>query len=254
MLCISSTANGNDSKKFKGDIRSPGIPSRVIHMRKLPDDINEAEVISLGLSFGKVTNLLMLKGKNQVSVLTCISIPELIHLIQAQGLQQNCEMSGGSLRSGLRTTGSLALAGNGGGSSSRQVLSRKEHVVLFRDGFSYCILLCVQAFIEMNTEDAAQAMVSYYASVTPVIRNHPIFLQYSNHQELKTDNSPNQVVSHVHVVCILLNCSQPFLLRCTLVEGHKRSCKPTYGLDSRTLHSDSFLFCLLEALSKVFEA
>uniref|UniRef100_A0A674DW01 Polypyrimidine tract binding protein 1b n=1 Tax=Salmo trutta TaxID=8032 RepID=A0A674DW01_SALTR len=108
------SSNGNDSKKFKGDIRSPGIPSRVIHMRKLPDDINEAEVISLGLSFGKVTNLLMLKGKNQ-------------------------------------------------------------------------------AFIEMNTEDAAQAMVSYYASVTPVIRNHPIFLQYSNHQELKTDNSPNQV-------------------------------------------------------------
>uniref|UniRef100_A0A8C7P3P0 Polypyrimidine tract binding protein 1b n=1 Tax=Oncorhynchus mykiss TaxID=8022 RepID=A0A8C7P3P0_ONCMY len=112
MTC--AAANGNDSKKFKGDIRSPGIPSRVIHMRKLPDDINEAEVISLGLSFGKVTNLLMLKGKNQ-------------------------------------------------------------------------------AFVEMNTEDAAQAMVSYYASVTPVIRNHPIFLQYSNHQELKTDNSPNQV-------------------------------------------------------------
>ncbi|XP_014005076.1 polypyrimidine tract-binding protein 1 isoform X1 [Salmo salar] len=113
-IMTSAAANGNDSKKFKGDIRSPGIPSRVIHMRKLPDDINEAEVISLGLSFGKVTNLLMLKGKNQ-------------------------------------------------------------------------------AFIEMNTEDAAQAMVSYYASVTPVIRNHPIFLQYSNHQELKTDNSPNQV-------------------------------------------------------------
>uniref|UniRef100_A0A4W5RG79 Polypyrimidine tract-binding protein 1 n=1 Tax=Hucho hucho TaxID=62062 RepID=A0A4W5RG79_9TELE len=107
-------ANGNDSKKFKGDIRGPGIPSRVIHVRKLPNDINEAEVISLGLPFGKVTNLLMLKGKNQ-------------------------------------------------------------------------------AFIEMNTEDAAQTMVSYYSSVTPVIRNHPIFMQYSNHKELKTDNSPNQV-------------------------------------------------------------
>lgn len=65
MLCI--PANGNDSKKFKGDIRSPGIPSRVIHVRKLPSDINEAEVISLGLPFGKVTNLLMLKGKNQVN-------------------------------------------------------------------------------------------------------------------------------------------------------------------------------------------
>uniref|UniRef100_A0A8C1ND32 Polypyrimidine tract-binding protein 1 n=1 Tax=Cyprinus carpio TaxID=7962 RepID=A0A8C1ND32_CYPCA len=107
-------ANGNDSKKFKGDIRSPGIPSRVIHVRKLPNDINEAEVISLGLPFGKVTNLLMLKGKNQ-------------------------------------------------------------------------------AFLEMNTEESAQTMVSYYSSVTPVIRNHPIYMQYSNHKELKTDNSPNQV-------------------------------------------------------------
>ncbi|XP_066551912.1 polypyrimidine tract-binding protein 1b isoform X2 [Amia ocellicauda] len=110
----SGAANGNDSKKFKGDIRSPGVPSRVIHVRKLPNDINEAEVISLGLPFGKVTNLLMLKGKNQ-------------------------------------------------------------------------------AFLEMNTEEAAQTMVSYYSSVTPVIRNHPIFMQYSNHKELKTDNSPNQV-------------------------------------------------------------
>ncbi|XP_064197449.1 polypyrimidine tract-binding protein 1-like [Anguilla rostrata] len=108
------SANGNDSKKFKGDIRSPSIPSRVVHVRKLPNDINEAEVISLGLPFGKVTNLLMLKGKNQ-------------------------------------------------------------------------------AFLEMSTEETAQTMVTYYSSVPPVIRNHPIFMQYSNHKELKTDNSPNQV-------------------------------------------------------------
>ncbi|XP_056151199.1 polypyrimidine tract-binding protein 1a isoform X4 [Lampris incognitus] len=111
---IMSSANGNDSKKFKGDIRSPGVPSRVVHVRKLPNDINEAEVISLGLPFGKVTNLLMLKGKNQ-------------------------------------------------------------------------------AFLELNSEECAQTMVSYYSSVTPVIRNHPIYMQYSTHKELKTDNSPNQV-------------------------------------------------------------
>uniref|UniRef100_A0A3Q3JJF6 RRM domain-containing protein n=1 Tax=Monopterus albus TaxID=43700 RepID=A0A3Q3JJF6_MONAL len=107
-------ANGNDSKKFKGDVRSPGVPSRVVHVRKLPSDINEAEVIGLGLPFGKVTNLLMLKGKNQ-------------------------------------------------------------------------------AFLELNSEECAQTMVSYYSSVTPVIRNHPIYMQYSTHKELKTDNSPNQV-------------------------------------------------------------
>lgn len=59
-------ANGNDSKKFKGDLRGPNVPSRVLHIRKLPIDITETEVISLGLPFGDVTNLLMLKAKNQV--------------------------------------------------------------------------------------------------------------------------------------------------------------------------------------------
>ncbi|XP_060702307.1 polypyrimidine tract-binding protein 1-like isoform X6 [Hemiscyllium ocellatum] len=106
--------NGNDSKKFKAENRTSGIlPSRVIHIRKLPNDVTEAEVISLGLPFGKVTNLLMLKGKNQ-------------------------------------------------------------------------------AFIEMNSEEAANTMVSYYSTVTPYLRSHPIYIQYSNHKELKTDNSPNQ--------------------------------------------------------------
>uniref|UniRef100_A0A087XK07 Polypyrimidine tract binding protein 1 n=1 Tax=Poecilia formosa TaxID=48698 RepID=A0A087XK07_POEFO len=106
-------ANGNDSKKFKGDIRGPSLPSRVIHIRKLPSDITEAEVISLGLPFGDVTNLLMLKAKNQ-------------------------------------------------------------------------------AFLEMNSEEAAQNMVGYYSTMMPVIRHQPVYLQFSNHKELKTDNSPNQ--------------------------------------------------------------
>ncbi|KAG2466982.1 PTBP1 protein, partial [Polypterus senegalus] len=106
------TANGNDSKKFKGD-RSPCIPSRVLHIRKIPIEVSEAEVISLGLPFGKVTNLLMLKGKNQ-------------------------------------------------------------------------------AFIEMASEEAAITMVNYYTTAAPHLRNQPVFIQYSNHRELKTDNLPNQ--------------------------------------------------------------
>lgn len=63
-----SAANGNDSKKFKSNSRSAGIPSRVIHIRKFPIDVTEGEVISLGLPFGKVINLLMLKGKNQAFI------------------------------------------------------------------------------------------------------------------------------------------------------------------------------------------
>uniref|UniRef100_A0A3B5LID4 RRM domain-containing protein n=1 Tax=Xiphophorus couchianus TaxID=32473 RepID=A0A3B5LID4_9TELE len=103
----------SSDKKFKGDIRGPSLPSRVIHIRKLPSDITEAEVISLGLPFGDVTNLLMLKAKNQ-------------------------------------------------------------------------------AFLEMNSEEAAQNMVGYYSTMMPVIRHQPVYLQFSNHKELKTDNSPNQ--------------------------------------------------------------
>lgn len=111
-----SKGNGNDSKKFRGD-RSPCSPSRVLHVRKIPSDISETEVISLGLPFGKVTNLLMLKGKSQ-------------------------------------------------------------------------------AFIEMASEEAAVTMVNYYTAVTPHLRSQPVYIQYSNHRELKTDNLPNQARAH----------------------------------------------------------
>ncbi|KAG9486589.1 hypothetical protein GDO78_006780 [Eleutherodactylus coqui] len=107
-----ATANGNDSKKFKGD-RSPCSPSRVIHIRKIPNDVTEADVISLGVPFGKVTNLLMLKSKSQ-------------------------------------------------------------------------------AFLEMASEEAAITMMNYYTPITPHLRSQPVYIQYSNHRELKTDNLPNQ--------------------------------------------------------------
>lgn len=41
-------------------------PSRVVHIRNIPNDVSETEVIHLGIPFGKVTNVLVLKGKNQV--------------------------------------------------------------------------------------------------------------------------------------------------------------------------------------------
>lgn len=86
-------ANGNDTKKFKGDVRSPGVPSRVVHVRKLPSDINEAEVIALGLPFGKVTNLLMLKGKNQVGTGSCCTKPVYLVFLGEISLQALKETS-----------------------------------------------------------------------------------------------------------------------------------------------------------------
>lgn len=47
-----------------------GKPSRVIHIRNIPNDVTEAEIIHLGIPFGRVTNVLVLKGKNQVNTHT----------------------------------------------------------------------------------------------------------------------------------------------------------------------------------------
>ncbi|XP_030624389.1 polypyrimidine tract-binding protein 2 isoform X4 [Chanos chanos] len=107
------TSNGSDSKKLRVEDRMDAPPSRVLHIRKLPNEVTETEIIALGLPFGKVTNILTLKGKNQ-------------------------------------------------------------------------------AFLELGTEEAAMTMVNYYTAVTPHVRNVPIYIQYSNHKELKTDNAGNQ--------------------------------------------------------------
>lgn len=55
-------------------------------------------------------------------------------------------------------------------------------------------LFVLQAFIEMASEEAAITMVNYYTTATPHVRNQPVYIQYSNHRELKTDNLPNQGV------------------------------------------------------------
>lgn len=57
-----------------------------------------------------------------------------------------------------------------------------------------CLL---QAFLEMASEEAAVTMVNYYTPVTPHLRSQPVYIQYSNHRELKTDNLPNQAVSTI---------------------------------------------------------
>ena len=51
---------------MKLDTKNTGAPSRVIHIRNIPNEVTEAEIVHLGIPFGKVTNVLVLKGKNQV--------------------------------------------------------------------------------------------------------------------------------------------------------------------------------------------
>ncbi|XP_049514557.1 polypyrimidine tract-binding protein 1 isoform X7 [Dermacentor silvarum] len=105
--------NNNDAKKVKLDtggkvVVGSGKPSRVVHIRNIPNDATDTDIVHLGVPFGKVTNVLQLKGKNQ-------------------------------------------------------------------------------AFLEMADESSAIAMVDYFAKASPTVRGRVVYVQFSNHRELKTD-------------------------------------------------------------------
>lgn len=61
--------NNNDAKKVKlnnGDQTENGggggnSPSRVVHIRNIPSDVSETEIVHLGIPFGRVSNVLVLK-------------------------------------------------------------------------------------------------------------------------------------------------------------------------------------------------
>ncbi|XP_063361186.1 polypyrimidine tract-binding protein 2 isoform X4 [Cydia amplana] len=103
--------NNQDSaaKKVKLE-QNVGKPSRVIHIRNIPNETTEAEIIQLGLPFGRVTNVLVLKGKNQ-------------------------------------------------------------------------------AFLEMAEEISAVAIVAYFGGCVAQLRGRAVYVQFSNHKELKTDQT-----------------------------------------------------------------
>lgn len=41
-------------------------PSRVLHVRNLPPDTSESEIMSLANKFGQVTNMILMRNKRQV--------------------------------------------------------------------------------------------------------------------------------------------------------------------------------------------
>lgn len=102
--------DANDAKKAKY-VENP--PSRVVHIRSLPNDVSESDVIQLGMPFGKMSNCLLLSSKNQ-------------------------------------------------------------------------------AFLEFEDESCAVNMVTYFETNSALVRQKSCYVQYSNHQQLKTDPSNMQ--------------------------------------------------------------
>lgn len=69
-----SSANGSADPNVNQDIKKSRLdntqlnkqqPSRVVHLRNIPNQLSEHEVIYLGLSFGLIKNVLFLRSKNQ---------------------------------------------------------------------------------------------------------------------------------------------------------------------------------------------
>ncbi len=108
---LMSPGNNNEAKRVHLDSKQGQNPlSKVIHIRNIPSDVTEAEVIHLGIPFGRVTNVLVLKGK-------------------------------------------------------------------------------YQAFLEMEDQSSAVAMVNYFTNCAATWRERSVHVQFSTHLELKTDQT-----------------------------------------------------------------
>uniref|UniRef100_A0A8C6UC50 Polypyrimidine tract binding protein 2 n=1 Tax=Neogobius melanostomus TaxID=47308 RepID=A0A8C6UC50_9GOBI len=156
-------SNGSDSKKLRVDDPTP---SRVLHIRKLPSDVTDTEVIALGLPFGKVTNILTLKGKNQ-------------------------------------------------------------------------------AFLEMSSEESAVTMMNYYSTVSPLVRHSPVFIQFSNHKELKTDSTNQRTQAVLQAVSAVQSSSSPTT---ELSELLSAPCSPVL----RIIIENMFYPVTLDVLQQIF--
>lgn len=59
--------------------------------------------------------------------------------------------------------------------------------------------LVLQAFLEMADELSASTMVTYFTSCMAQLRGHAVYVQFSNHKELKTDQTHSNAVSDTHI-------------------------------------------------------
>ncbi|XP_078127234.1 polypyrimidine tract-binding protein 3-like [Sander vitreus] len=160
-----STVDGPD--RLCVSERAQCVPSQVLHLRQLPVDVSEQEVLSLAVPFGRVTKLITLKAKNQ-------------------------------------------------------------------------------AFVEMASEEAAVTMVNYYTAAPPTVRNQPIFIQYSTHRELKTDNLTNQRAALHGISAAAMHSGN------MAAGGEGRGLMPTQSPVLRIIVENLFYPVTLEVLQQIF--
>jgi len=57
----------------------------------------------------------------------------------------------------------------------------------------------LQAFLEMADEMAAAQMVAYFTTCVAQLRGRAVYVQFSTHKELKTDQTHSNAVSYTRI-------------------------------------------------------
>ena len=78
------------------------VPSKVLHLRNLPESVRENEVAGLALPFGRVANILLLRQKNQ-------ALLEMEDIATATALVNYYNQLPATLRSGCRDGTAIQL-------------------------------------------------------------------------------------------------------------------------------------------------
>ena len=60
-----------------------------------------------------------------------------------------------------------------------------------------------QALIEVDNLEMAKQIVTHYTMNPPAIRQRTVYVQYSNHKELKTESNPGQEVCRFMISTII---------------------------------------------------
>ncbi|XP_050184575.1 polypyrimidine tract-binding protein 3 isoform X2 [Myiozetetes cayanensis] len=107
-----------------------------------------------------------------------------------------------------------------------------------------------QAFLEMASIEAAVSMVNYYTLSTPHLHSQPVYIQYSNYKELKTENQRNQAGPQAALQGV--NTVQHGSMAITSAFGGEGGLLPGQGSVLRIVVENVFYTITLEMLYQIF--
>uniref|UniRef100_A0A8C6UC31 Polypyrimidine tract binding protein 2 n=1 Tax=Neogobius melanostomus TaxID=47308 RepID=A0A8C6UC31_9GOBI len=97
----------------------------------------------------------------------------------------------------------------------------------------------------MSSEESAVTMMNYYSTVSPLVRHSPVFIQFSNHKELKTDSTNQRTQAVLQAVSAVQSSSSPTT---ELSELLSAPCSPVL----RIIIENMFYPVTLDVLQQIF--